>query len=216
MNSRINIKFHLMGADRALSPYLPEIKRITAPAIKRIKSILPFEESVDVVVYSYRTTDKNFAVSGYTPTANMVWVFMDPSQKNFRKLLREQFLKVLGHELHHAVRWQGPGYGANLPDALVTEGLAAHFEEEFTKKKASKFYVQFKPKIIERLLAKARKEFKNKSYNHNDWFFGNDKLKIPRHAGYALGYYLTAPAAKKKKPSLLVKTRSGQILKDMI
>ncbi|MES0476805.1 MULTISPECIES: DUF2268 domain-containing putative Zn-dependent protease [Citrobacter freundii complex] len=32
--------------------------------------------------------------------------------------------------LHHAARWQGPGYGSTLGEALVSKGLADHFSLE--------------------------------------------------------------------------------------
>lgn len=39
---------------------------------------------------------------------------------------------TLVHEIHHAMRWRGPGCGSTLRERLVSEGLAQTFEAECT------------------------------------------------------------------------------------
>jgi hypothetical protein len=213
MHNTTKLKLHLLTADKLLRPYLPQIQKLAQPVLKTVQKLLPFKESVDIVVYRYHAASPDFATSGYTPTGNTLWLYTDPAQKGYKKLLPEQLPKVLAHELHHACRWQGPGYGKTLKEAIITEGLAAHFEEEVVGGTPSSFYIQFTEKVLARLFKKAQSEIDSKFYNYNNWFFGNKAKNIPPHAGYGLGYWLTKEALKSKKPSELVLAKAGQILK---
>ncbi len=216
MKISIRIKLHLLDSDPRLRIYLSDLQKAAGPVLKKVKQILPFKESVDVVVSRYRASSLDFAVSGYTPTGNLIWIYTDPSQPNYRKLLKEQLPRVLAHELHHACRWQGPGYGKTLEDALVTEGLAGHFEEEVVGGKPSAFYVKFNNRELASLLKHAKSDLKSSSYNYRDWFFGNKTKKIKPHSGYALGYKLTSQSISGIPPSKLVMVKTRQVLKNMI
>ena len=216
MRNSINLNLHLMNADKQLKPHLREIKKIMEPLLKQLRSLLPLRDSVDIIVYRYHTNEKAFAVSGYCPTGNTLWIYTDPSFKSYRKLLEQQLPRPLVHEMHHIARWQGPGYGSTLLEAMVSEGLAGHFETEVLGGKPSRFYVKFTKGEIQKLLIRARKEFNKRTYNHSDWFFGNKKLKIPRHAGYGLGYYLTADMVRKEGAGKLAQVRVGQIVQGSV
>jgi uncharacterized protein YjaZ len=213
--NRQRINLHLMEADRELKKHLPFIKKITTPAINKISDVLPFKQPVDIVVYRYKTADKNFAISGYTPTGNMVHIYADPSHAGFEKLVRQQLPKTLAHELHHACRWQGPGFGETLKEVLITEGLASRFEQEVFGGLPADFYIKFSDKEIKRLWLKAKRELKSNKFSYQDWFFGNKKQNIPKHAGYALGYWIMGKITA-DKPSALVLKPAGQIAKNMI
>jgi hypothetical protein len=210
------IKLYLLDADKDLKPFLKEIGQIVRTSISKIQKVLPFKEPVDVVIYRYHTTDKDFLVSGYTPTGNTVWIYTDPSHKNYMDFVKKTLPITLAQELHHACRWQGPGFGKTLKEVLVTEGLAAHFETETFGGKPSDFYVQFSDKEIQRFWKLAQKDLDSKDFNYDDWFFGNVKRKIPKHAGYALAYWLISKFLNGRKTSELAISTSGQILKNLV
>lgn len=210
------IKLYLLDADKDLKPFLKEIGQIARTSISKIQKVLPFKEPVDVVIYRYHTTDKNFLVSGYTPTGNTVWIYTDPSHKNYMDFVKKTLPITLAQELHHACRWQGPGFGKTLKEVLVTEGLAAHFETETFGGKPSDFYVQFSDKEIQRFWKLAQKDLDSKDFNYDDWFFGNVKRKIPKHTGYALAYWLIGKSLNGRKTSELAISTSGQILKNLV
>jgi len=207
------IKLYLLEADKDLKPFLKEVGQIARASISKIQKVLPFKEPVDVVIYRYYTTDKNFLVSGYTPTGNTVWIYTDPSHKNYIKSVKKLLPITLAQELHHACRWQGPGFGKTLKETLVTEGLAAHFETETFGGKPSDFYVQFSDKEIQRFWKLAQKDLNSKDFNYDDWFLGNIKKKIPKHAGYALAYWLIGKSLNGRKASELVMLTAEQVLK---
>jgi Predicted Zn-dependent protease (DUF2268) len=214
--NKANLKVHILQSDIHLIPYAGEIKKIANDVTKQVKKLLPFRESVDIVIYRYFANSPELATSGYTPTGNVVWIYTDPAQKNYKKMLRLQMSKVLAHELHHASRTQKVGTGKTLGETLVFEGLGAHFESEIIDGDPTSFYTQFSGKQLEALSQTAKAEFNNNNYSYEDWFFGNEKRKIPKHAGYALSYWLVAKSLKGKKASELVHITPGQILKNIV
>ncbi|HUA12973.1 MAG TPA: DUF2268 domain-containing putative Zn-dependent protease [Candidatus Sulfotelmatobacter sp.] len=135
-------------------------------------------------------------IGGYSHGPYNIYVSLDPD-RDFRE--KELILTIL-HEAHHCMRWRGPGYGKNLGEALVTEGLACLYEEEYSGKAPIYTKVEIKPEEI----AAAREYLNDDKYVHKDWFFGSDKAQ--RWFGYTYGYSLVKTYAKKanKKASELV------------
>ncbi|MBU3958149.1 MAG: DUF2268 domain-containing protein [Nanoarchaeota archaeon] len=63
---------------------------------------------------------------------------------------------------------------------------------------------------------KAQKEFNNKNYNHKEWFFGSKVRKIPKWAGYTIGFNLVGEYLKNnpdKKPSRLFAAKAEEFVK---
>ncbi|WP_309228112.1 DUF2268 domain-containing putative Zn-dependent protease [Kosakonia sp. S42] len=52
---------------------------------------------------------------------------VDPENNAFCKNDAYSIERMFAHELHHAARWSGPGYGFYLGEPLVSEELAGHF-----------------------------------------------------------------------------------------
>lgn len=208
----IPIKLHILTADRELKAYQKQIQLIAVRSIKKIQKFLPFRQPVDVVIYRYYNEEPDLAVSGYCPNGNTVLIYTNPKQKNYEQLLKVQLPTTVAHELHHACRWQGPGYGETLLDSFITEGLASHFELEAFGGKPSGYNVKFSSKELKKFWQKAKKELYSKKYSHEDWFFGNKRFNIPRHLGYALSFWLVDKILTSGKPSDLVLKKTKQIL----
>lgn len=141
-------------------------------------------------------------VGGYAPSAHRAELTVNPENLHFFEKMSLEVGATLVHELHHCSRWSGPGYGKTLLEALVSEGLAQHFETEFrfqhsqanTADEAAPFYAKAlsKDALVE-LTARAREQFDNPNYSiedHCNWFFGSEEQNIRRHAGYAIGFGL--------------------------
>jgi uncharacterized protein YjaZ len=92
---------------------------------------------------------------------------------------------MLAHELHRPSRWDGPGYGETLGDALVSEGLAGHFAQEVYGGEPEP-WEQLPSSVWRPYLAKAKADWLNTEYDHIGWFFGSQDF--PRWLGYSLGY----------------------------
>ncbi len=124
--------------------------------------------------------------------------------------------RTLIHELNHAARWQTVGYGDTLLEAMISEGLADHFEKEITNKNPNPWSVALGKSQIKQMMERAENEYNNKNYNHNEWFFGSKEKGIPKWTGYTLGYNLVAEYLKKnpdKKPSQLHALRAEEFIK---
>ena len=96
----------------------------------------------------------------------------------------EQYLRAsIFHEMHHLARWQTVGYGQTLGEAMLSEGFATWYEMERTG------LVQpwSQASVSEEIKKKAREEWDNSPYGHNNWFY---KGTMGRWVGYTLGYNL--------------------------
>lgn len=66
----------------------------------------------------------------YAPEPGLIFLTVDPASDIFRANQEASLERMFAHELHHAARWAGPGYGSSLGEALVSEGLAGAFAQE--------------------------------------------------------------------------------------
>lgn len=128
----------------------------------------------------------------------------DPDNLNFANSLENEFFTTLGHELHHSKRWQTVGYGSTLLEALVSEGLACHFETELRPGTIPFYASALEEAAISDLFAKAIPRFSDVDYGQDEWFFGQND-EIPLHTGYTLGFELVSRYIRKqgKKASRL-------------
>jgi hypothetical protein len=121
--------------------------------------------------------------SAYSP--GWIELTIDLSQKLPWEVLREELLKTFYHEYHHAMRWDGPGYGYSLGEALVSEGLAQVFMHEMMDSPPEPWEILSSEQDILSLCMRAHESFDDDTYSHSSWFFGEGDL--PRWTGYALG-----------------------------
>ncbi|AJE47661.1 DUF2268 domain-containing protein [Celeribacter indicus] len=123
---------------------------------------------------------------GYAPEAGRIEIVVDPANPALRDNRAASLERMFAHELHHAARWEGPGYGATLGEALVSEGLAGQFS-----------YALYGPPVepwdalpmneVRAHFDRAAEDWTS-GYDHARWFFGTGDL--PRWLGYSIGYLL--------------------------
>ncbi len=145
-------------------------------------------------------------IGGYSPGPYNVYVSLDPEFTTFT--VEDMVLTIL-HESHHCMRWRKPGYGQTLGEAMISEGLATLFEEEYSGEPP--IYAQVKIKDDE--IEEARKNLDNKQYNHSEWFFG--AKGIQRWFAYTYGYQLSKAYSERtgKSAAELVHTSAKLFLK---
>lgn len=177
----------LMNAGGLLSPALEaDVREVAGAALVRHAARLALD-GVDVAVYVTPWTLPETGVSGYAPLGHWVQVTLTPDNPNFAANWRTEVPATLAHELHHARRWRGPGYGRTLLEALVSEGLAQHYEAE--ERGGPPPYARTSADL-DGLWQRAQVELDLPAYDHNAWFFGSEEAGLPRWAGYALGFEL--------------------------
>lgn len=129
-------------------------------------------------------------VGGYAPSANLLKIHIDPDFEGLEENIDAEIKSTLAHELHHCARWAAIGYGNRLLEALVSEGLADHFDIEINGGTPKPWSTALTASELETVGKMAEREFSNKEYSHSLWFFGADTIRIPRWAGYSLGFVL--------------------------
>ena len=183
------IKMHLLNSSGVFDNHVKAITESFQDSIRAITKILQVD-NVDVVIQHSVHVIPETGMVGYSPTADRAFLSIDPENKNLSKSFGVEFLATLGHELHHCSRHNGPGYGKTLKEALISEGLACHFETEL-RDGAGPFYAStLSRNECSEFFKRMSPELEIEKYNHNAWFFGSKKLKIPKHCGYSVDYNL--------------------------
>ncbi len=207
------VLYILLGSGR-LVPYYDQIKNISDEAITKVKKQLPLD-NVDIVICDNpEGVIPEIGIGGFTLNEHLIFISLDPQFSDFQQTIDKELKRALVHELHHVPRWQSLGdlIDDTLFGALITEGLADHFDMEINNLNNPKLWgVALNKKQLAEVTIKAQKEFDNKNYNHSKWFFGSDKENIPEWAGYTLGFNIVADYLKKnpdKKPSQLYSAKS--------
>ncbi len=186
----MSINLHLLNAQGKLSRLEDRIFSEFDVSIDRITSLMPVK-GIDVVISASSDVIPETGFVGFCPEDDLVYLKIDPNNANLLHGFSEEFTATLGHELHHCIRRRTVGYGSTLAEALVTEGLACSFETELRLSMNAPFYaVALNENKLQDIWDKAKLELSSKSYDHIAWFFGCQSRRIPKHAGYSLGYHL--------------------------
>jgi uncharacterized protein YjaZ len=180
------IRLHVLTAGGNLQAWIPRIEAAFDSSRQQVCSLLPISD-VDVLVYASNKVIPELGLNGYSDTPWLIRLWFDPNHATLSQSFEKAFLGTFAHELHHCMRARGPGYGKTLGEALITEGLACHFEASVTQ--APPFYaIALSAAQLAELRARATRELGSREYNHPAWFFGSKVDGLPRHGGYSLGY----------------------------
>ena len=214
----MNVLLHILNASGALDLVAKLIEDECAKSLKKIADKLPIS-GVDVVVYDNpQRVIPEVGIGGYSPSAHLVFISLDAKSSTLTKIIREQFKRTLAHELHHCIRGRNPGYGKTLLEALVSEGLADHFDLEVNGTSPQPWCTALRKEDIVMFSKRAEREYTAKDYNHRAWFFGSNIKEIPRWAGYALGYDLVKKYLVQhpdESPASLVNMSAGKLQKEL-
>ncbi len=210
------VNIFVLTATGRLGKYKNRIMKAARESIKIIKKKIPIPD-VDIVFYDNpNNTIPHLGIGAFTNNINLVLVPLNPKFKNFDKTINEEMLRILAHELHHCARMKAVGYGGTLFEVMVSEGLADHFELQVTNRKSQVWDSILSAKQFGIMKKKAMKERNNKKYNHAEWFFGSNDRKIPKWAGYTIGFNLVGDFLKNnpdKKPSQLFAVKAEEFAK---
>ncbi len=191
----MSVSFYILGASGRLEQFRPLLLKslATGRAAVEKKLLLP---NIDVVIEDNPTAAiPETGVGGYAPSAHLLYIHIDPQHKGLEGVLASEIKSTLAHELHHCARWASIGYGHTLPEALVSEGLADHFDIEINGGDPKLWSIAIQGNELEILFQKAKQEFNNPEYNHSAWFYGS--AETPRWAGYSLGFQIVSEYIKK-------------------
>ncbi len=171
-----------------------DLRRVVREAVAHIERRLNGSRAqISISAGSYRVIP-DVGIGGSTDArTGEVLVSMDArSPLGLRELLTDWVPIVLAHELHHSARvLNGPGYGTNLLDTMVSEGGAEAFVREMYPDAPTIPWVQpLEPQTERRAWREAREELDrlDDAEVYERWFLG--KGDLPRWTGYRLGYVI--------------------------
>ena len=175
----INSRHQLTGIDKWLSQRLDDAFALSAKHLPLLDT--------DVILKAGKAVIHEKGHLGYAPESGVIYVTVDPENPILWTNPSQSLERMLAHELHHSSRWDGPGYGKTLGEALVSEGLAGHFAQEAFGGEREP-WEQLPASILRPYVRKAQAAWQSPDYNHAEWFFGSQEF--PAWVGYSLGYEL--------------------------
>jgi hypothetical protein len=210
---------HILNASGSLSPWLGRLKDEADRAHDRLLQVLGPDVAmhpVDIVIdpTAYGTIPEQ-GIGGSCFRRDRIDVVLDPANPNFATSLESgEFRRTLYHEYHHALRWARVGYGMTLGEALVSEGLAEHFDCEVSGSAPQPWTQVGDSGEIAAIRARAMPDIEA-PYDHAAWFFNSESLTLPASAGYKLGFALVGAYLAKhpeKRPSRLAGISASAII----
>ncbi|WP_299908154.1 DUF2268 domain-containing putative Zn-dependent protease [uncultured Paracoccus sp.] len=173
---------HFLNTRHALTPIMPEIRAAAREAIAQAEAHADLPRFDLVIRGQAGGGIPDWGVGGHAPAPGLIEVTLNPARFDPALLMR-----TLVHELHHLIRWDGPGYGKSLGEALVSEGLAGHFVLQVLGGRPDPWDATTPSAGLAK---RALTEWSRLQYDHAEWFFG--KGKIRKWTGYGLGHRLLA------------------------
>lgn len=159
------------------------IKEACASASSRASALLPLSDIKFRFFLDDSQTIPEWGVGGYCENSAQIDIALSPGRLAD---WMTNLPRTIAHEWHHLARWKGPGYGTTLPEVVISEGLAQHFEVDCFPGPPSYFSVVLTEEQRTEILRKFIIEFQLPTFDHARWFFG--KGEFPFQAGYDLSF----------------------------
>lgn len=181
-----SMKLHFLDARGALADLGGWLEAVLSNTYEKANALMALRP-LDVVVRAGARVVPQKGHLGYAPEPGVVFVTVDPGNPVLRANAEASLERMFAHELHHAARWDGPGYGSSLGEALVSEGLAGNFAQEIFGGPPEP-WESLSLNQIRAHIAHGAREWNRRDYDHEAWFFGTADL--PDGLGYSLGFRL--------------------------
>jgi len=211
----MNINLHILKATGRLNPFIEQIETEFNNSVNQISKLIPIFD-VDVVVYDYPyMAIPELGIGAETKSQYLINIYIDPEFPKLSDSISKGFKGTLAHELHHALRSKTINSFQNLLGALISEGLADHFEMEINNNLPNLWDKTLNEEDLEKFKKLAEEQYFNENYSYSDWFYGSSK-DIPRWTGYSLGFYLVEKYLKNhpnQKTSDLYNVKAEEFIK---
>lgn len=172
---------HFLNARHGLTRVLPEIRAAAREAVARVGDLVDLPR-FDLIVRAGPEVIPEWGMGGRAPAPGLIEVVLSPD-----RFQPDLLLRTLVHEMHHLIRWDGPGYGRSLGEALISEGLAGHFVVQVLGGKPDPWDSTTPASAG---IKRALNEWSRLDYDHSEWFFGKGGMR--KWTGYGLGYRLVS------------------------
>jgi uncharacterized protein YjaZ len=176
--------------------------RETVTAVRRLMDVSGVTIRVNAGTAS---VIREIGMGGRTAGPGEILLELDPASSVMPSSLSTELFPLLAHEMHHVARFRTVGYGSNLLEAMVSEGLADQFSIEAAGIDPPIWSTALSAEDLEIWSERAKEQWYDTRYEHDAWFFGTGG-QIPRWAGYSIGFSMTRAflvANPDRKPSRL-------------
>lgn len=180
------LNIHFIDARGSLTDHRHWLRACLLETYEKAIAVMPLRP-LDVVVKAGNRVIPEKGHLGFAPEPGLIFVTVDPASESFIANEDVSLERMFAHELHHAGRWDGPGYGTSLGEALVSEGLAGTFAQQLCGGLPEP-WERLEMSAISCHAALADTYWHRTDYGHEAWFFGAGSL--PRWLGYSLGFQL--------------------------
>lgn len=204
------MNLHILNAQNKLIAHYEWLHTSLTNTYARAFAVMQLP-ALDVVVKAGNFVIPEKGHLGYCPEPGIVYVTVDPENPVFCKNDDYSLERMFAHELHHAARWAGPGYGLTLGEVMISEGLAGHFALELFGGEPE-LWESLNSDILHSYNSELRKNWHRKDYDHSAWFFGTGDL--PRWLGYSAGFSLVSKylaAAPHLRASMLADINANEL-----
>lgn len=215
----LDLRVHFLEADGSLAPWHEHILREVRGTAERVGARVSASDCaapIDLLVQCRPgEVIPELGLSGACYRRGLVILTLDPDNENLNPSLAAGELRnTLTHELHHSFRHATCGYGVQLGEALVTEGLADAFDAEINGGDGHPWNHAIASGDWASVLERAEPQLWAETYDHAGWFFGSDRT-LPRWAGYTIGYRLLKTylaANPEARPSQMTATPASVVI----
>ena len=159
-------------------------------------------DSIDITVAPFHKGDESpSGIGGYSLSPHRVELLLDCDRRDLEKVVDDELLSVLAHEVHHSIRIGLGIPSETLGQQIITEGMACHFELVVTNGKIPSLFDGLKDHDWSGLLEQMRPLLDKKNQSVNKYFLGSDPDEFPKYAGYWVGFNLISLYLQKNKTS---------------
>ena len=176
--------------------YYSTIVRSIKLGIDTVSKIIPLD-SVEfrVLVFPEKTIPR-IGMSGAAPNGRQIYILLDPNHPKFKEAITTHIIQTIPHEYHHVLRYRTVGFGDNLFESMISEGLACHFAIQVCKIDTPFYCQALSEEQFKTWKANAEKVWFEKDFDYLEWFVGLKKT-IPAHTGYTIGFAMVGDYLKK-------------------
>jgi uncharacterized protein YjaZ len=172
-----------------LDSHRPTIESVARDTVNAVRGLMPVTGVTIRVSAGTSYVIPEMGIGGRTNGPGDIQIVLNPDSAAMPRSLSTELFPMLAHEMHHAMRFRTVGYGQNLLEAMVTEGLADQFAIEVAGIDPPIWSMALSEAELEVWSKRAREEWFETPYDHDAWFFGT--RDIPRWTGYAIGFDMT-------------------------
>lgn len=167
-----------------------KIQKTIIEVLERIEEKFKIPQLDILIDDDANSTIPETGVGGFTDS-NSIFIHIDPNFKEIEKDLEVKIKRTFTHEFNHVIRNQYfPWDEATLLEAFITEGLADHFDIEINGGEPYPWSLALSKEEFVFYLNPNSEELFSKDFDYGTWFFGSNSPKIPKWAGYSIGFYL--------------------------